>query len=186
MTTEKDIPKNSQSKDRRDFILKMTNELKENDELRKQIYKDLEDKNIIKYIFEYLKNRDYPDKFYTGTNTIPKSNHHKDINKACQNSVESFLIHVCEEIIEYENNFKNIPETMKCYNSLQFYNKYKDYYVNQFSNRDAIEKSNKSFALKIKKFVTYICVKRKNTGISYEIVNAKGLHQFLTKVEYDL
>jgi hypothetical protein len=91
ITTNKEEPINTSKDDRRNLIIRSSDEKVGNKEYFKTLHEYLEDINIIKTCYEYFRGILYMDKFMTIP--IPQTKYHEELKELSISPVEGWLLH---------------------------------------------------------------------------------------------
>lgn len=91
ITTNKEEPINTSKDDRRNLIIRSSDEKVGDKEYFKTLHDYLEDVNVIKTCYEYFKGILYMDKFMTIP--IPKTLYHEQLKELSVNPIEGWLLH---------------------------------------------------------------------------------------------
>ena len=153
---DSDIPIKSFEGDRRNLLIKCSDEKKGNTEYFSELIKLVNSKNLQKTFYEYLINRDNIDLFVS--RPIPKTEYQKDIQDTCEDYTLQFL----KDYIYNHNNYG-----IKTYKAIEIFNKFNEFKdLNNFN----INISSTRFGLKLKTLgFKSIIKKRSNKGTVYEI-----------------
>lgn len=116
ITTNKEEPINTSKDDRRNLIIRSSDEKVGNKEYFKTLHEYLEDINIVKTCYEYFKGILHMDKFMTIP--LPKTEYHKQLCELSISPIEGWLLH-------YVSKNQNVPSTELT--SGQIYEKFMDW-----------------------------------------------------------
>jgi hypothetical protein len=109
VTTNNEDPITTKSDDRRNLVIRTSDELKGNSEYFKKFYKMMDDVNVVKTFYEYLKNIPYMDNF--GELPIPQTEHQNEMKEMNMDIEERWL----RDMVQ--NNDKDFvmsnPESLK-------------------------------------------------------------------------
>ena len=129
-TTNSEEPINSKKDDRRNLIIRCSDEKKGDYTYFDELFKCLDDINIIKSFFEYLKTIEGMDKF--NSIPVPITEYHSDLQQLSRTPIEMFIRNIVEEATEDEPKYtsKELYDNFKSFissngmkyeiNSLQF------------------------------------------------------------------
>jgi len=113
ITTNKEEPINTSKDDRRNLIIRSSDEKIGNKEYFVKLHNYLEDVNIVKTCYNYFKGILHMDKFMTIP--LPKTVYHEQLKQLSINPIEGWLLH-------YVSQNQNIPSTVLT--SAQIYEKF--------------------------------------------------------------
>lgn len=94
ITTNKDDPISTSNDDRRNLIIRSSDDLINNKDFFDKLYKLLDDDNVIRTIYDHFKNLPDLDKFHKMP--IPKTSYQTELKKLSLTPPEQFLIDLCE------------------------------------------------------------------------------------------
>ena len=106
ITTNNEDPIKTQNDDRRNMIVKSSDELKGNREYFDKVYELLKDVNVIKSCYEYFKSIPNMDKF--NNIPIPRVEYHNELKKLYRSPVEDWLY----QLTEKNHDTKEITEIL--------------------------------------------------------------------------
>ena len=109
ITTNNEDPITTKSDDRRNLVIRTSDELKGNDEYFKNFYKMMDDVNVVKTFYEYLKN--IPDMENFREIPIPQTEHQNDMKDMNMDIEERWLRDIVQN---HEKDFvMSNPESLK-------------------------------------------------------------------------
>jgi hypothetical protein len=151
-----DIPIKSCKGDRRNLLIRCSDETKGNVEYFNELKKLVYSKNLQKTFYEFLINRKNVDVFIS--KPIPETEYQKDIQDTCEDYTLQFL----KDYIYNDSNYG-----IKTYKGLEIFNKFKEFMeINNFN----VNITSTRFGLKLKMLgFKSIIKKRGSRGIIYEV-----------------
>ena len=123
-TTNNSDPVSVSKDDRRNCVIRASDELRGNAEYFKKLYEMLEDVNVIKTCYEYFKTLPNADKF--NSLPIPHTEYHEEMSQLSVSPIESWMRDYTEEFYNPETN--TIGNTVKVQSSkcFEMFNEWKD------------------------------------------------------------
>jgi len=151
-----DIPIKSCKGDRRNLLIRCSDETKGNVEYFNELKKLVYSKNLQKTFYEFLINRKNVDVFIS--KPIPETEYQKDIQDTC----EDYTIQFLKDYVYNDSNYG-----IKTYKGLEIFNKFKNFMeINNFN----VNITSTRFGLKLKMLgFKSIIKKRGSRGIIYEV-----------------
>jgi hypothetical protein len=160
ITTNKDDPIKSKNDDRRNLIIRSSDEKCGDKQYFKGLYELLNDDDIIKTCYEYFKNIPDLDKF--GEIPLPFTEYQQDIKDSSMSPIETFLIEYTTEILDYVDN-KGVA--IKKVLASDLFNQFQAYIIENTLNYKV---SNVQFGLKLKRLnIRGITNKTTKSGVCY-------------------
>lgn len=151
-----DIPIKTCKGDRRNLLIRCSDETKGNIEYFNELKKLVNSKNLQKTFYDYLMNRKNVDVFIS--KPIPETEYQKDIQDTCEDYTLQFL----KDYIYNDSNYG-----VKTYKALEIFNKFKDFME---TNNFNVNINSTRFGLKLKMLgFKSISKKRTHRGIVYEV-----------------
>ena len=167
-TTNSEEPINSKKDDRRNVIIRCSDEKKGDHEYFTKLFDCLENVNIVKSFFEYLKSIDGLDKFHKID--APITEYQTDLQQLSRTPIELFVRNVVEQADEEEE------EEVK-YTSKELYDKFKQFVS---SNNFKYEVNSNQFSVRLKREIPKgIESHRGSKGVRQQVFNIPLLKQEL-------
>tara|TARA_R110002096_G_scaffold74097_2_gene175469 strand:+ start:221 stop:2347 length:2127 start_codon:yes stop_codon:yes gene_type:complete len=162
-TTNSEEPINSKKDDRRNLIIRCSDEKKGDYDYFNKLFEILENKDAIKSFFEYLKSIPDMDKF--NSIPIPITEYHEELKELSRTPIELFIINIVEEASTEEVKFT----------SKELYDEFKEFI---FENKIKYEVNSNQFHVRLKRNnIEGIESKKGAKGIRLQVFNIPLIKQ---------
>lgn len=162
-TTNSEEPINSKKDDRRNLIIRCSDEKKGDYDYFNKLFEILENKDAIKSFFEYLKSIPDMDKF--NSIPIPITEYHEELKELSRTPIELFIINIVEDASTEEVKFT----------SKELYDEFKEFI---FENKIKYEVNSNQFHVRLKRNnIEGITTKKGSKGVRLQVFNIPLIKQ---------
>ena len=155
-TTNSEEPINSKKDDRRNLIIRCSDEKKGDCDYFDELFGILENKDAVKSFFEYLKS--IPDMNKFNNIPTPTTEYHQDLQELSRTPIELFVRNIVEEATTDEVK----------YSSKDLFEEFKEYI---FENKIKYEVNSNQFAVRLKRSITKGIETKKTKQFNMQVFN---------------
>jgi hypothetical protein len=175
ITTNKEEPIQTKKGDRRNLIIRSSDELCGKKEYFTKMYELLDDINVIRTVYDYFKSIPNLDKF--GQISLPTTEYQRDLQELSISPIESCIINLVQD-----NTIQNIDNIIKM-TSIELFN-----YFNAYLSSQKIEYNINSLKFHVR--LKHLNIKGIDTSKSktcnYKIININEVKQYFNIIDNDV